>query len=131
MSWKASLLGALIVSVAGLAVGVGIGGKTKTHTRIVTVAQKAPSPPAPTVATETTTTSTETQQTTSTGAAVQPATQFLDEAQASTIPTNGNLTVDTSTRQDQIAGRTVREAVLLTQPFLTRMSLDRRRQRSQ
>lgn len=112
MSWKASLLGALIVSVAGLAVGVGIGGKTKTHTRIVTVAQKAPSP-APTVTTETTTTSSETQQATSTGAAVQ--TQYLDETPAEQVSAT-NMGVDTTTRQAVVGGEHLQEVVLLN-PF--------------
>lgn len=37
MNWKASLFGAVVVIIAGLAVGVGIGGKTKTKTNVVTV----------------------------------------------------------------------------------------------
>jgi hypothetical protein len=35
MNWKASLTGAVIVLIAGAAVGVAIGGKTKTKTRLI------------------------------------------------------------------------------------------------
>lgn len=37
MNWKSSLLGAVVVMIAGAATGVAIGGKTKTQTRTATV----------------------------------------------------------------------------------------------
>ncbi len=40
MNWRASLLGAVIVAVAGLGVGVAVGGKTTVKTTTVTVAGK-------------------------------------------------------------------------------------------
>jgi len=37
MNWKSSLLGAVVVMIAGAATGVAIGGKTRTRTRTATV----------------------------------------------------------------------------------------------
>jgi hypothetical protein len=57
MSWKASLLGAVLVVAAGLAVGVAIGGKTTTRTDTVTVVRKVKvSVPPPTTTTTAVTT---------------------------------------------------------------------------
>lgn len=50
MNWKGSLIGAVLVMAAGLAVGIGIGGKetVTTKTRTVTVTQPAtPNEPDP------------------------------------------------------------------------------------
>lgn len=57
MSWKASLLGAVLVVAAGLAVGVAIGGKTETRTVTATVVRKVkvPAPPSTTANTTATT----------------------------------------------------------------------------
>ena len=56
MNWKASLLGALLVAVSGLAVGVAIGGKTTT--KLVRVTTPAPITPAAQASSSTTTSST-------------------------------------------------------------------------
>ncbi len=58
MNWKASLVGAIIVAVCGLAVGVAVGGKTKTKTVKVTVSSTitTTSPAATPLSSATTTT---------------------------------------------------------------------------
>lgn len=49
MNWKASLFGAVLVAVCGLAVGAAVGGKTKT--RLVTVTTERPAVSTPTTPT--------------------------------------------------------------------------------
>ncbi len=58
MNWKASVFGAVLVAVCGLAVGAAVGGKTKT--KVVTITERAAAVSTPTTTTPTTTTPTET-----------------------------------------------------------------------
>ena len=77
MNWKASLAGAIIVAVCGLAVGAAIGGKTKTKTVRVTVAS-----------TVTTTTSTPAE-TSSAATTAPPTTSTPSTPSAETTPEAG------------------------------------------
>jgi hypothetical protein len=68
VNWKASLFGAVLVAVCGLAVGVAVGGKTTTKTRTVTAPAPAASS-APTTQTPSTSATSSTATTSSTPAA--------------------------------------------------------------
>ncbi len=138
MNWKASVLGALFVAAAGLAVGVAIGGKTSTHVVSVTVLKRikvtAAAPPTATTktsATETdastapagsstnvTSTSTGTTSvaanTTSTGGVQE---QFLasyleSQGGSTTLDRNAqNVSLDEHPSEQELAGQTYPHAV--------------------
>jgi hypothetical protein len=59
VNWKASMLGALLVAICGLAVGVAVGGKTTTKVlRVTTTVHAAATTPAAQIPSSTTTAST-------------------------------------------------------------------------
>jgi hypothetical protein len=126
MSWKASLLGAVLVVAAGLAVGVAIGGKTATRTITVTVVRKvkapAPAPTTTTTAATTTPTAPTTTPNTSASTATPPSNpanqeQFLDsylESQGGAETLNHdaeNASLDPNPSQQELAGQTYQHAV--------------------
>jgi hypothetical protein len=128
VSWKASLLGAVLVVAAGLAVGVAIGGKTATRTLTVTVVRKVKVPaPAPTTtsAAATTPTPTTTTATTPTNASssktTSPSGNSDEEYLADYLESQGgaealnhnseNASMDTTPTQRELEGQTYPHAV--------------------
>lgn len=124
MSWRATLLGAVPVVIAGLAVGVAIGGKTITQVDTVTVVKKirvqAPAASAQTptanAATGATTPPSETAQTS--GAKVAgPQEQFLadylnSQGGAETLNNNAeNASLNSNPSGQELAGQTYQHAV--------------------
>lgn len=80
MNWKASLLGALLVAISGLAVGAAIGGKTTTKVRTVTAANSV-TPTTPSSQTQTATTTASTPTTASTSSTEESTTETPAEGQ--------------------------------------------------
>ena len=128
MSWKASLLGALLVVAAGLAVGVAIGGKTATKTVTVTVVRKVKTPaPAPATTTAaattptTTTALTTTPATTSSSKTTSPSGNNNEEYLTDYLESQGgaealnhnseNASMDTTPAQRELEGQTYPHAV--------------------
>lgn len=120
MSWRASLLGALLVSLAGLAVGVAIGGKKVTTVHTVTVVEKVKAPQAS--ATTTTDAASSTPATTGTTpppAVANPANQ--EQYLASYLESQGgaetlnhdatSVSLDDKPQQQELGGHTYQHAV--------------------
>jgi hypothetical protein len=128
MNWKASLLGAVLVVAAGLAVGIAIGGKTATRTVTVTVVRKVKVPaPAPTTtttaaATTPTTTTTATTPSNTTGSkTTSPSGNSDEEYLTDYLESQGgaealnhnseNASMDTTPTQRELEGQTYPHAV--------------------
>jgi hypothetical protein len=126
MSWKSSLLGALLVAIAGLAVGAVIGGKTTTRVDTVTILRKVRTPTPPSTTTSATTTPTVTAPasssksvpaTTSSPSSPAGQEQFLasyleSQGGAETLNHDAqNASLDTNPSQQELAGQTYQHAV--------------------
>jgi len=125
VNWKASLLGAFVVAIAGLAVGVAVGGKSTTKVRTVTVhaaAVVSATTSTSTSSSETSTTpgsltTTESEGTTPNAEGGAPQ-QFLADYLASQgggekLNQDGSsASLDGSPEQQQLQGKTYQNAVV-------------------
>lgn len=129
MNWKASLLGAVVVLIAGAATGIVIGGKTTTRTKTVTVTRtdKVASTPTATTNTGTTETTGSTSTAETTGTSTEASTgsspsgnsneeYLVDylESQGGAGALNHNsehASMDTTPAQRELAGQTYSHAV--------------------
>jgi hypothetical protein len=124
MNWKASLFGAVLVAVCGLAVGVAVGGKTKTKTVRVTVSSTVTATnPAPTESSSTaSTTPTDTTGTDSTSSgetSPEAGQQYLAEylAGQNSEQLNGDasdVSLSNEPSKQELQGKTYPQAVVFS-----------------
>jgi hypothetical protein len=128
VNWKASLFGAVLVAVCGLAVGVAVGGKKTTKVRTVTRTEIEPSPSSsqststPSVSTPSTATTTSGVSNTTSTAAVEPPAEgqeYLAEylAGKNSEQLNGDATsasLSSEPSKQELQGQTYQQAVAFT-----------------
>lgn len=132
MNWKASLIGALLVAICGVAAGVAVGGKSKTATRTITVttpaqtisnasATESPATTASSTTAPATSTST-TSGTTTTSTTVEPpqeGQEYLAEYLASQGAEKLNadassVSMSSEAGKEELQGQTYQQAVAFT-----------------